>query len=148
MAGRNIQTNIVINAPAARVWSALTDFTTMPAWNPFIRSISGTLTQGARLSVRLAAPGKTPMRFRPTVLSVQPERELRWLGHLVIPGLFDGEHYFLINPINGGKVDFIHGENFSGLLVRFLGGTLSAAEAGFSAMNAALKEKVEREASP
>jgi len=147
MSAQNIQTNIMINAPAARVWSLLTDFTSMPAWNPFIRSISGTLMQGARLSVSLAAPGKTPMRFRPTVLSVRPERELRWRGHLFIPGLFDGEHYFLINPSNGGKVDFVHGENFSGLLVHFLGGTLSAAEVGFRAMNTALKEKAERETS-
>jgi hypothetical protein len=86
------------------------------------------------------------MRFRPTVLCVRPERELRWRGRLFIPGLFDGEHYFLINPINDGKVDFVHGENFSGLLVLFLGGVLAATEAGFRAMNTALKEKVEREA--
>jgi hypothetical protein len=70
----------------------LTDFARMPAWNPFIKSISGSLVQGARLSVYIAPPDKSGMRFKPTVLSVRPERELRCLRHLLIAGIFDGEH--------------------------------------------------------
>jgi hypothetical protein len=34
------------------------------------------------------------MRFRPTVLKAEPPRELRWLGHFVFRGIFDGEHIF------------------------------------------------------
>jgi hypothetical protein len=30
--------------------------------------------------------------FKPKVLSVRPERELRWLGRLFVRGVFDGEH--------------------------------------------------------
>ncbi len=30
--------------------------------------------------------------FRPTVLVAEPNRELRWLGRLFMPGPFDGEH--------------------------------------------------------
>jgi hypothetical protein len=36
------------------------------------------------------------MTFRPTVLNAETNRELRWLGHLLAPGLFDGEHSFTI----------------------------------------------------
>ena len=36
------------------------------------------------------------MTFKPTVLAVHPERELRWLGRFILPGLFDGEHSFRI----------------------------------------------------
>ena len=144
MAERRIETNIEINAPPARVWAILTDFARMPAWNPFIKSISGTLAQGAQLSVYIAPPGKSGMRFKPTILTVRPERELRWLGHLLIPGVFDGEHYFLLEPIGEGKTRLTQGEKFSGLLVGLFSGMLSATEAGFHAMNSALKREAER----
>ena len=38
------------------------------------------------------------MTFRPTVLAVNPGRELRWRGQLLLPGIFAGEHSFLIEP--------------------------------------------------
>jgi uncharacterized protein YndB with AHSA1/START domain len=59
MTERRIETGIEIDAPPSRVWKLLTDFARMPAWNPFIKSISGNLTQGARLSVYIAPPGKS-----------------------------------------------------------------------------------------
>jgi uncharacterized membrane protein len=43
MSERRIETEIEINAPAARVWALLTDFDGMGSWNPFIKSVSGTL---------------------------------------------------------------------------------------------------------
>jgi hypothetical protein len=91
MVERRIETDIDINAPAARVWALLTDFARMPSWNPFIKSISGNLAQGARLSVHIAPPGSSGMRFKPTILSIRPERELCWLGHPFVSGIFDGE---------------------------------------------------------
>ncbi len=148
MVERRIETNIEITAPVERIWALLTDFARMSSWNPFIKSISGNLAQGDRLSVYIAPPGKAGMRFKPTVLTVRPERELRWLGHLLIPGVFDGEHYFLLEPIGEGRTRLVQGEKFSGLLVGLLSGTLSATEAGFKAMNTALKREAERNGSP
>jgi hypothetical protein len=83
------------------------------------------------------------MRFKPTVLTVRPGRELRWLGHLLIPGIFDGEHYFLLESIGEHQTSLTQGEKFSGLLVGLLSGTLSATEAAFKGMNTALKEEAE-----
>ena len=143
MAERRIETDIEINAPASRVWALLTDFARMPSWNPFIKSISGNLAQGARLAVHIVPPGSSGMHFKPTVLSVRPEHELRWLGHLLVPGIFDGEHYFLLEPIGEKQTRLTHGEKFSGLLVGLLGSTLAATSAGFEAMNTALKQKAE-----
>ena len=143
MAEHRIETDIEIEAPPARVWAVLTDFPAMADWNPFIRSISGDLTPGGRLSIQVVPPGKSGMRFKPTVLSVEPERELRWLGRLVVPGLFDGEHYFLLSPLDGTRTRLIHGENFSGLLVGLFRANLAATEAGFEAMNTDLKRRAE-----
>jgi hypothetical protein len=37
------------------------------------------------------------------VLEVVPGRTLRWLGHLLVPGIFDGEHYFEIEPLGANR---------------------------------------------
>jgi hypothetical protein len=146
MAERRIQTQVDIEAPAAQVWALLADFPGMSFWNPFIRGISGRLERGARLAVYIAPPGKPGMRFRPRVLAVRPERELRWRGRLFLPGLFDGEHYFLIEPLAPGRTRFVHGERFTGLLVGFATRALADTEAGFRSMNAALKRRAEIQA--
>jgi putative acetyltransferase len=142
---RRIETTVLIAAPPERVWETLTDFQRMPDWNPFIRAIDGPLEASARLSVRIAPPGTSGMRFRPKVLAVVPGRELRWRGSLLVPGLFDGEHHFILEPDGAGGTRFDHGESFSGILAPLLmrGRTLEATRAGFLAMNAALKQTVE-----
>jgi uncharacterized protein YndB with AHSA1/START domain len=50
---KELHSQIEINASAERVWRLLTDFASYPQWNPFIRRISGELTTGERLEVRL-----------------------------------------------------------------------------------------------
>lgn len=142
---QEIETQIDIDAPAARVWAVLTDLEAMPSWNPFIREIAGKLAEGERLLVRIAPPGEPTMSFAPTVLASRPGRELRWRGSLVAPGLFAGEHVFCIEPLSARKTRFIQRESFSGLLAPLLmsGSRLSATRAGFGAMNEALKRRVE-----
>lgn len=143
MAKRRIETEIDINAPAAKVWAVLTDFPHMPLWNPFITAIAGRPAAGERLTVTIRPPGKSAITFRPTLLKVAPERELRWLGHFIVMGLFDGEHYFLLDPLGDRRTRLTHGESFSGLLVGFLRDALDATETGFNNMNAALKQQTE-----
>src|SRR3990172_6803470 len=104
---REIITEIAILASAESVWRILTDFDDYPQWNPFIRRIQGEATPGSRPEVSLQPAGGQEMTFRPTVLTAEPSRELRWLGHLLIFGLFDGEHIFTIEPIGANRVRFI-----------------------------------------
>jgi predicted N-acetyltransferase YhbS len=146
MAEQRIETTVTIAAPPERVWAILTDFARMPEWNPFIRTISGSLHEGGRLSVLIAPSGQRAMRFRPFVLVAAPGRELRWRGSLVLPGLFDGEHYFLLQP-DGAGVHLVHGEIFTGLLVGPImrAGLVAATRQGFEAMNRALKHEAEAE---
>ena len=143
MAKRQIQTEIDIHAPAAKVWAVLTDFTHMPLWNPFITAIDGTPAPGERLAITIRPPGKSAVTLHPTLLAVRPERELRWLGRFIVRGIFDGEHYFLLDPLGDDRTRLTHGESFSGLLVGFLTATLDATETGFNNMNAALKQQAE-----
>lgn len=140
---KSVSTTTNIAAPPARVWEVLTDFPSHPMWNPFIRSISGPLKVGERLAIQVQPPGGKVMSFRPKVLVAEPERELRWKGRLLVPGLFDGEHVFRLEP-NAHGTRFHHGENFSGLLVALMpASSFEKIKRGFDAMNDALKKRVE-----
>ena len=141
---RELRTEININAPADRVWRLLTDFEHYPRWNPFIRSVRGRPEANTRLEIFIQPSGARGMTFRPTVLRAEPGRELRWLGRLLLPGLFDGEHIFEVEELAGGGVRFVQREKFSGLLVPLLWGRLDRdTRRGFNEMNAALKELAE-----
>jgi hypothetical protein len=141
---KELHSEVEINAPAERVWQLLTDFTSYPRWNPFIRSISGEPTTGERLEVRIEPPDGRGMTFKPTVLNAEPNRELRWLGHLLVPGLFDGEHSLAIQPLEENRVRFIQSETFRGLLVPLFSRSLdNNTRRGFEEMNRALKERAE-----
>ena len=139
-----IQAEIAIASTPERVWSIRADFSAYSSWNPFIRSIEGVVEKGKRLTVSIQPVGGKAMTFRPTVLVATPNVELRWLGHFLFRGVFDGEHYFQFAPSTPGRVRFIQGEKFSGLLVSLAKATLErGTRAGFVAMNQALKTRAE-----
>jgi hypothetical protein len=141
---RELRREIEIDAPPDRVWAVVTDFAAYPEWNPFIRRISGELHEGAKLEVRIAPPGARAMTFKPTIRAVEANRELRWLGRLFVPGVFDGEHSLRIEPLDGARCRFHQSERFTGLLVGLAKGTLTKTEAGFEQMNTALKARAEQ----
>ena len=114
---KELRTEILIDAPQDEVWKLLTDFPRYPEWNPFIVEVRGELKLGNRLSIRIEPPGGTPMTFKPVLKRVEPPHTLRWLGRLIVPGLFDGEHFFDLDTLDAGGVRLRHGEDFGGLLV-------------------------------
>ncbi|MBE0656035.1 MAG: SRPBCC domain-containing protein [Bryobacteraceae bacterium] len=139
-----VVTELIIDAPAQRVWTVLTSFAEHPAWNPFVRRIEGQAVTGNKLNVSIQPPGGRGMTFSPVVLKADPNRELRWLGRFLLPGIFDGEHYFIIEPVSESRVRFIHGERFKGILVALMKSSLDGGtRAGFEAMNQALKARAE-----
>lgn len=138
-----ISTTIDIDAAPDAVWDVLTDFAAYKDWNPFMDRVDGTPEVGARLVVHMTPPGGRGMTFRPTVLAATPGQELRWLGKLIVGGLFDGEHSFVLTANADGTTHLTHGERFSGILVALLKGTLKNSHAGFEAFNQALKQRVE-----
>jgi hypothetical protein len=141
---KELRSEIEIGAPPERVWRVLTDFAAYPEWNPFIRRVSGRPEVDERLVVRMRPSGTRGMTFRPTVMKVEPSRELRWLGHLLVPGIFDGEHIFEIEELEQDRVRFVQREVFKGLLVPLLARSLDRdTQRGFEEMNRALRERIE-----
>jgi hypothetical protein len=142
---KQLITSIEIDAPANVVWEILTEFDRFEQWNPFIRSIEGKAILGTKLKIKIQPPGGTAMIFKPTILAADLDKELRWLGRVIFPGIFDGEHRFQIEPLNDRRVRFVHSERFSGLLVPLFWRSLNTqTRRGFEEMNQALKLRSEQ----
>ena len=141
---KQIRTEIAIKAPSKKVWNILMDFGAYGEWNPFIQSISGEGRVNTKLSAFLKPPDMKGMNIKPKVIKMDEGREFRWCGHLLFPGLFDGEHIFELRDENGGTV-FVQREEFKGLfsssILKKVGhNTLK----GFEEMNHALKALAEK----
>jgi hypothetical protein len=141
---KNIQTEILILADTAKVWDVLMNFDSYPKWNPFITSISGERKLGNRLTVSINPPGGKGMTFKPNILTLEANKEFRWKGKLGINGIFDGEHYIILESVDKDITKFIHGEKFSGLLVPLVGKMLDKTQKGFQLMNESIKNECER----
>ena len=141
---KEIRTSIVISASPEQVWKVFTDFEKYPEWNPFLRSVTGNVKTGGKIVARIEPPGAKGMTFKPTVLAFEPNKEFRWIGHLLFPGLFDGEHIFELIGNADGTTTFIQREKFKGVLVPLFKKMLDVNTInGFNRMNTALKERVE-----
>ncbi len=140
---KEICTKIQINAPPNVVWDIINDFANYEKWNPFIRRISGNPKEGCEIKIFIKPPNSNGIKFKPKILKYDREKEIRWLGKLWIPKLFDGEHSLTIKKLNEDKVLFIQKERFTGLLVPLFTNTLKDTKSGFEMMNEKLKQKAE-----
>ena len=137
-----IRSEIEIDAQPEAVWAQLVDLAAYEQWNPFITRAEGAAEAGSRLSLRMQPAGGRAMTIRPHVTAVAEEASLEWLGHLGLPGLFDGRHRFDLIPTERGT-HVVQSETFTGVLVRPLRRSLdTGTRAGFEAMNEALRRRV------
>lgn len=74
---RMMRTVIEIHASAERAWEVLTEFASHSEWNPFIITASGTLAVGHQLSFVIQRSPSRLISCRPSVLLLEPHRELR-----------------------------------------------------------------------
>ena len=138
-----VSSSIEIAASPERVWRVLTDFPSYPQWNPFITSLSGSLEIGKKLVVRIEPPGGHPMTFRPIVLTVEDQKKMVWMGRLLFPNIFDGEHRLELAPSTAGT-SFTQREKFTGVMVALMSeASFTRTQSGFQEMNEALKRRAE-----
>ena len=136
---KQIKTSIIIEASREKIWEILTDFENYTEWNSFIKSISGELKVRNRIKIKVQG-----ITFKPIVLTLNQNTELKWLGNLWFRGLFDGEHKFYLTDNGNGTTNFEQSENFSGILVKIFTKSLEKeTKNGFEKMNKELKLRAE-----
>jgi hypothetical protein len=139
---KEIKTKILINATPEKVWTILTNFENYPNWNPFIKSVNGEVKVGNKISVIIEPHDSKEMTFKPRVLTYEANKELSWIGRLLFPGLFDGEHKFELIDNGNGTTILRHSEKFKGILLGLL--NVENTKKGFEEMNEKLKELAEK----
>jgi hypothetical protein len=138
-----LRTEVEIQAPPAVVYGVLTDFQRYPEWNPFLTAITGKLEPGARLSLELSLPEGAAYSLSPTLERATMNEELRWRSFYLMKALLEAEHFFFLREREPGVTRVVHGQNFSGFLLRFAGSSLTLAARGAVYMNLALKKRAE-----
>ena len=108
-----------IQAPAARIWSLLTDANGFPRWNSTVTRLEGRIREGERL--RIHVPG-TDRTFTPRVSGVVPDQRMTWTGGF--SPVFKGVRTFELTPCNDSSTEFVMEERFSGLMLPFVKGSM------------------------
>jgi hypothetical protein len=140
---KELRTEIEIQGSPDKVWQVLADLDQYPAWNPFIHHAVGTAKEGGKVDITVRS-GSKDMTLHCTVTRAETNAELRWKYHVLLPGLFSGEHSFIIEPIGTDKVRFIDREIFNGLLIPLQARDIDTnSKRGFEEMDKALKARVE-----
>ena len=139
--GKEIITNITVNAPPSVVWRVLTDFNSWKDWNTFIVKMQGKPEEGETLT----ATFNNGFVISPRLVVVEPDKRVIWKGKLACGGLFDGEHRFILTPTEDGtRTTLEHAEKFSGLLIVLSASLLKDTEQNFVTMNQLLNTRCEQ----
>ena len=141
---KELRTEIEIQASPERVWQILVDLAKYPEWNPLILRAIGRANLGEAVDITVGSASKE-MILHCTVVKAEPNRELCWKYHVILPGLFRGEHSFIIEPTGANQVRFVDREVFNGLLVPLQAKDIDTnSRRGFEEMDRALKARAEQ----
>jgi hypothetical protein len=140
---KELRTEIIIQASPEKVWQTLTNLDQYPEWNPFIHHAIGAAEIGKTVDIDFE-PDSKGLKLHCTVVTAEPNRQLCWRYHVILPGLFRGEHSFTIEPMGDNQVRFIDREVFHGWLVPLQAKDIDTnTKRGFEEMDKALKIRAE-----
>ncbi len=109
-----------IRATPERIWSLLTDAEAFPSWNSTVTRIQGQIAEGQKLAIEVpAAPGRV---FKPRVSQMTPGRSMIWSDGMA--PMFKGVRTFTLTPGSDGSTEFAMKEEFSGLMLPMIKGSL------------------------
>jgi hypothetical protein len=110
----------IIQASPDRIWALLTDAAGFPRWNSTVTSIEGEIAEGKTLKLRVPAAGERV--FKPKVSQVEPGRSMVWSDGMA--PMFKGVRTFKLTPKDDGSTEFSMAEEFSGVMLPMIKGSL------------------------
>ena len=129
-----------IKASPDRIWGLLTDASAFPRWNSTVTSIEGKIAEGQTL--KLKVPTAPTRVFTPKVSAMEPGRSMVWSDGMA--PMFKGVRTFELTPNADGSTEFAMREEFSGLMLPMIKGSLPDFAPVFEAYAADLKRAAER----
>ncbi|KAF6264958.1 hypothetical protein COO60DRAFT_1185333 [Scenedesmus sp. NREL 46B-D3] len=141
-----IDTELVIPASPAQVWSVFGDFANWGQWNDFMVLPITPSTVGKNCRVLFHLDGGCIKRsvHDPEIMVLDKDRELRWKDYrgAIFSQFFRGSHWYVLQPLPNGHTRFVHGAEMMGLAIPFLGATMRATLQGYKRFNQALADEV------
>jgi hypothetical protein len=131
--------NTTIRASADQIWSLLTDAAGFPRWNSTVTSLEGEIAEGHTL--KLKVPTAPERVFKPKVSNVEPGRSMMWSDGMA--PMFKGVRTFTLTPNADGSTEFFMKEEFSGLMLPMIKGSLPDFAPVFEAYASDLKRTAE-----
>jgi len=128
-----------IAAPAAAIWSRLTDAKSFPSWNTTVKSIEGSIAKGEKLAIKVPISDRT---FTPTVVDLEPEKRMVWADGFA--PMFRGVRTYTLAPGANGATEFTMHEVFSGMMLPMIKGSLPDFRPVFDQYVADLKRAAEK----
>ncbi|OPX59367.1 MAG: Polyketide cyclase / dehydrase and lipid transport [Methanomassiliicoccales archaeon PtaB.Bin134] len=98
---KEIKGSVMINVPAEKVWTTVTDFSSYPEWNPYVTRMEGDLKEGGVFDVVVTLPERDDIKFKTTLFKMEKDKELRFKGK--IRTMLSEEHSKLIEKIEENK---------------------------------------------
>lgn len=136
----SIHSKILIDASPEQVWAALMASGAIP---PEIRNAICEERIDEPFSVTMSSDGRS-VSLIVKLLAAERPRTIRWKGHLLFPGLFDGDHSIEISENSPRSSLLQQCENFSGILVPFLSRTIEQTKQRFEETNSEIRDLAEK----
>ncbi len=133
-----------VAAPAATVWSVVTDLDRYPEWNPFVVACRSTLAIGSPIVMRVRVLPFVAQPQRETIFEHEPGRLLRY-GLAPLPlGALASSRAHEIAAVAEERARYVSRFALDGWLAPVVAGLLGRRlAAGFAAMSAALVARAE-----
>jgi hypothetical protein len=130
---------IHIQASAERVWALMTDAGDFPRWNSTVKSIQGTIAAGQ--SIQLVATVSPQRVFNLKIIEFVPAKKMVWSDG---NAMFKGVRTYSVSPRPDGSSDFSMAEEYTGLMLPMIAGSLPDFGPVFEQYLADLKREAER----
>jgi hypothetical protein len=139
-----ITQTLEVAAPAATVWSVITDLARYPEWNPFVVASRSTLEPGTPIVMRVRVFPFLAQPQRETIFEHEPGRRLSYGIPMRPLGSLASHRSHEVAAITAERTRYVSRFELSGwlapLVAALLGGRLAR---GFGSMSAAIKTRAE-----
>lgn len=134
-----IRTEIMLEAPAERIWELLADLKLYPQWNPLFQRATGHMGIDEHLELVVHLPETVPFIVNPKILSVETQSGFCWKHTVWCAAFFTWKYCTVLEQSAPGCLKFVQRSRFGGILgPLFYLGFKTSLLAGLITMNESL----------